>query len=274
MKAAPPPEAQVLPAAEDTATGGKPAAVMATRAATAPVDGPPPAPLRPAEPIRVGPQTAARTETTIESAYAASTPASEPDPPSEPGAADPTLVRRRPVIENAGRSRADVPWLGIGSWLLLCAALFASLVGWPDQTALERVTSIWSKEVPSAMLARTPSQGEPTPVEGEGAPLPADQQDWSAMTPVPADRQEPLPPTELAPPIRSSAPTDAAEPDGEGPPLPMFKPSVDRVAAKFSNAFFEFGDSLQKQGEFEAAVHMRRQGSNLDPLRTAGASDL
>ena len=87
-------------------------------------------------------------------------------------------------------------------------------------------------------------------------------------------QQEALPPTELAPPIRSEPPADTAEPVGQRPPLPRFKPDVDRVAAQFSNAFFEFGDQLQQQGNLDAAVHMRRQGTNLNPWNVPGASDL
>jgi hypothetical protein len=258
MQAAPPPEAQVLPETAET--------VRADAGPTAAPAAAPGAPhLRPAEPIQVGPQAAALAEASVESAGTPSAPTPDVD------AAGPAMIPRRPVIEGAGRSRADVPWLGIGSWLLLCGALFASLVGWPDQTALDRVTSIWSSEVPSATLGDTSSQGEPTPAQG--APLPADKQDWSAMTPDHTDPQEALPPTELAPPIRSEAPADTGEP-AEAPPLPRFKPSVDRVAAKFSNAFFEFGERLQQQGDFDAAVHMRRQGTNLNPWKTAGASDL
>ena len=255
MQAAPPPEAQVLPETAETVRAG-------TRPAAVPAAAPGAMHLRPAEPIRVGPQAAALAEAPVESAGATSAPMPDVDAAGAP------VIPRRPVIEGAGRSRADVPWLGIGSWLLLCGALFASLVGWPDQIALDRVTSLWSSEAPSATLGRTPPQGEPTP--GQGAPLPADKQDWSAMTPGHTDQQEALPPTELAPPIRSEAPAEPAE----GPPLPRFKPSVDRVAAKFSNAFFEFGERLQQEGNFDAAIHMRRQGTNLNPWKTAGASDL
>jgi hypothetical protein len=183
-----------------------------------------------------------------------------------------TVIPRRPVIEDAGRSRADVPWLGIGSWLLLCGALFASLVGWPDQTALDRVTSIWPGGITSTTLTREPAQQEATPAQA--APAPASEQDWSAMTPGPANERSVLPPTELAPPIQSDAPADTAGPATGYPPLPRFKPSVDRVAAHFSNAFFEFGDRLQQQGDFDAAVHMRRQGTNLNPWNVPGASDL
>ena len=255
MQAAPPPEAQVLPETAETVRAG-------TRPAAVPAAAPGAMHLRPAEPIRVGPQAAALVEASVESADATSAPMPDVDAAGAP------VIPRRPVIEGAGRSRADVPWLGIGSWLLLCGALFASLVGWPDQIALDRVTSLWSSEAPDATLGRTPPQGEPTPAHG--APLPADKQDWSAMTPGHTDQQEALPPTELAPPIRSEAPAEPAE----GPPLPRFKPSVDRVAAKFSNAFFEFGERLQQEGNFDAAIHMRRQGTNLSPWKTAGASDL
>jgi hypothetical protein len=277
MQAAPPPEAQVLPETAETMPAH--ATPAAGPAAARPAPGSAAAPrsshLRPAEPIQARPQPFALPEAPAE------TPGATPDrmsdvsvsaPPPDVDVAGATVIPRRPVIEDAGRSRADVPWLGIGSWLLLCGALFASLVGWPDQTALDRVTSIWSSADPSATLARSPAQEEPTPAQG--APLPADQQDWSGMTPGPAHQQEALPPTELAPPIRSEGPADTAAPPAAGPPLPRFKPGVDGVAAKFSNAFLEFGDRLQQQGDFDAAVHMRRQGSNLNPWKSAGASDL
>jgi hypothetical protein len=261
MQAAPPPEAQVLPeTAETMATGAKPARPVTAAPAVKPAH------LRPAETMQTRPQPAAFREAPAEPADATSVPMHDAD------VSGATMVPRRPVIEGTGRSRADVPWLGIGSWLLLCGALFASLVGWPDQTALDRVTSIWSSADPSATLARSPAQEEPTPAQG--APLPADQHNWSGMTPGPAHQQEALPPTELAPPIRSEGPADTAAPPAAGPPLPRFKPGVDGVAAKFSNAFLEFGDRLQQQGDFDAAVHMRRQGSNLDPWKAAGASDL
>jgi hypothetical protein len=262
MQATPPPDAQVLPeTAQAGPSGVRPAVGPAP---TRPPAAQGPAHPRPAEPVQFGPQPVAPADASIERADAISAPMPDPD------AAAATVVPRRPVAEDARRSRADIPWLGIGSWLLLCGALFTSLIGWPDQTALDRVTSIWSSDPPST-LSNTPSQEEPTPMQG--APLPADQQDWSAMTPGEAGRQETLPPTELAPPIRSEAPAGTTEP-ADNPPVPRFKPSVDRVAAKFSNAFLEFGDRLQQEGHFEAAVHMRRQGNNLDPSKTAGASEL
>ena len=263
MQATPPPDAQVLPETAQAGPGG--VRPVVGPAPTRPPAAHGPAHPRPAEPVQLGPKPVAPAEASIERADATST--SMPDP----GAAAATVIPRRPVVEGTGRSRRDIPWLGIASWLLLCGALFTSLIGWPDQTVLDRVTSIWSDGVPSLTLGRPASQGEPAPPEG--APLPADQQDWSAMTPSQAGRPEALPPTELAPPIRSEAPADTTEP-ADGPPLPRFKPSVDRVAAKFSNAFLEFGDRLQQEGHFEAAVHMRRQGNNLDPSKTAGASDL
>jgi hypothetical protein len=259
MQATPPPDAQVLP--EDGPGGVRPVVGPGPAPTHVAAQGPAPAPS--AEPIQLGPRPAALAE--------ASSPwtddISEPMPDASEAA---TVIPRRPIVEGTGRSRADIPWLGIGSWLLLCGALFVSLVGWPDQAVLDRVTSIWSSDAPST-VSHTPSQGEAAPAGA--APSPADQQDWSAMTPGHAGRPETLPPTELAPPIRSEAPADTPAP-ADGPPLPRFKPSVDRVAAKFSNAFLEFGDRLQQEGRFEAAVHMRRQGNNLDPLKAAGASKL
>jgi hypothetical protein len=179
---------------------------------------------------------------------------------------------RRPVIDDAGRSRSIVPWLGIASWLLLCGALFASLVGWPSQTALDRVTGIWTHDAPESTWASRPAPNEPTSPDASSTP--AREQDWSDMTRDAPQDQEALPPTELAPPIRSAPSSDTVERTPGGPPLPRFKPRVDRVAAKFSNAFFEIGNRLQQQGDLDGAVHMRRQGTNLDPWKTAGPSDL
>jgi hypothetical protein len=178
------------------------------------------------------------------------------------------------------RARADIPWLGIGSWVLFCAALFVSLLGWPDQTALDRVagltldrvTEIWSGGGPAGGIDR--SSGIATtqePMPTEDASVPAREQDWSSMTP-PAAQQPPAAP-DLGPAANGTADAPATRAPG-GPPLPQFKPSLDRVAAKFSSAFFEIGDRLQQQGDFDAALHMRRQGSNLNPWREPVASDL
>jgi hypothetical protein len=268
MQAAPPPAAQVLP--ETGETGARAAAGRAATAPPArPVAAPEPVHPTPAERIEAGVRAAPLREPAPLREAAAQPAAATSGPTPDADASAATMNLRRPVIEGSGRTRADVPWLGIGSWLLLCGALFASLVGWPDQTALDRVTSLWSSTPPGASVSHTPVQEEPTPAHG--APLPADQQDWSAMTPGPAHQQEALPPIELAPPIQSAP---SAGPADEGPPLPRFKPSVDRVAAKFSNAFFEFGDRLQREGDFDAALHMRRQGTSLNPWKSAGASDL
>jgi hypothetical protein len=192
--------------------------------------------------------------------------ASEQDPDLAVAAA--TAVPRRPVGDTADRARSDIPWLGIGSWVLLCAALFASLIGWPDQTAIDRVSWVWSNDSVSTAVDRA----EPTPTHTPAAP--SREQDWSAMTPGTAADLQGLPPTEMAPPIRPSEATETIQRAPGGPPLPQFKPNVDRVAAKFSNAFFEIGERLQQEGDFDAALHMRRQGSNLDPWKASGSSDL
>jgi hypothetical protein len=282
MQASPPPSAQVLPETAPEAGAKEPpkathAALAGARPWAAPIAAgpamagyswePKPAHVMPSEPIEEDREPAA-------SAVPPEPEQTAPIPPmSDTPFAEATVIPRRPVIEDTGRSRADVPWLGIASWLLLCGALFTSLVGWPNQTALDRVSSIWPDGLTITTLTRGPAQQEPAPPPA--TPDPAQGQDWSAMTPGgPANQREALPPIELAPPIRSDAPADTAEPAGPRPPLPRFKPNVDRVAAQFSNAFFEFGDQLQQQGNLDAAVHMRRQGTNLNPWKVTGASDL
>jgi hypothetical protein len=277
MQAMPPPSAQVLPEADATPAASRPApgpiAAVPATAAPPPAE-PKPAHLRPAAWVQADEQPASvqadEQPATAAQAFAETADAATVPPMPDAGSAATTVIPRRPVIEDAGRSRADVPWLGIASWLLLCGALFASLV-WPG--TLDRIAGYWPSELtPSAILARWSPQGEPTPEQAAPSPAPEQQ---SSPTP-PSAVQEPmaLPPVELAPPIQSDAPSDTAGPGVGGPPLPRFKPSVDRVAAKFSNAFFEIGDHLQQQGEFEAAVHMRRQGTNLNPWKAPSASNL
>jgi hypothetical protein len=282
MQASPPPSAQVLPETAPEANAKAPpkaahAALASARPWVAPIAAgpamagyswePKPAQVKPSEPIEEDRQPATSAPVPPETEQTAPFP-----PMSDTPFAEATVIPRRPVIEDTGRSRAYVPWLGIGSWLLLCGALFTSLVGWPDQTALDRVSSIWPDGLTITTLTRGPAPQEPTPAPDTSVPAPGE--DWSAMTPGPANQPEALPPTELAPPIRSDAPADTAEPATQRPPLPRFKPNVDRVAAQFSNAFFEFGDQLQQQGNLDAAVHMRRQGTNLNPWKVPGASDL
>jgi hypothetical protein len=259
MEAMPPPSAQVLPEAGDGAPYASPSAEPVA-AGVAAVRHPSAA----ARPARPGP------------AYVPDEPqppaASAPADRAEAAAAMPdaggaATTVRRPVLEE-GRARGDVPWLGIGSWLLLCGALFASLVGWPGQSAVDRLTSIWSTGSLDGILSRTSTEAEPTSKPSSPA---AGEQDWSAMTPGQAAKPEEQPATQALPPLEPVTSGGTAAP-ADGPPLPRFKPRVDRVAAEFSSAFFEIGDRLQRQGDFDAALHMRRQGSNLDPWK-APASD-
>jgi hypothetical protein len=190
---------------------------------------------------RAAPASAERAGTMPPSAYAQITP--------------PPVIPRRPVLEDSGRS--DVPWLGIGSWLLLCGALFASLVGWPSQTSLDRVSQLWSDSVPTTETAAGLQD------------LPHGSQTWTALPDTGGDPKS-LPPTELAPPI---APRTLERIPG-GPPLPQFKPIVDGVAAKYTNASTETAERLQPVGETDAAHEMRRQGNQLDPWRAPNGSEL
>jgi hypothetical protein len=274
MEAAPPPSAQVLPHDGSTAaaprleaprvTPPRAAATLAARPIVVerPPAGPPAAERVTPEPIVVAPGPRVVPEW------------KEPEPvaqavPIAYGEMTPPVMPRRPVVEDSGRG--DIPWLGIGSWLLLCGALFASLIGWPSQTSLDRVSQLWSDSVWSTEPAAGPGQQAPNPVQS--AALPQDPQAWTALPDTAGDPQT-LPPTELAPPIGSAGSDGTVERIPGGPPLPQFKPIVDGVAAKFSNAFFEMGERLQQEGDTDAAIHMRRQGSKLDPWRTSGGSEL
>lgn len=270
MEATPPPSAQVLPDDGTIATESRPVAPrgVAPRAA---------APLA-ARPIVVEqppaePQAAERVipEPIPESIVVAPGPRVVPEwkQPAPVGEAAPIsaaapVMPRRPVALDAGRG--DIPWLGIGSWLLLCGALFTSLIGWPSQTSLDRVSQLWSDSVWSTEPGAGPGQQEPAPVQSAG--LPQDAQAWTTLPDTAGDPQT-LPPIEAAPPIGSTV-----ERIPGGPPLPQFKPIVDGVAAKFSNAFYEMGERLQQEGDTDAAIHMRQQGSKLDPWRAPGGSEL
>ena len=282
MEATPPPSAQVLPEDRPLATA-PPAAV---RRAPAPIVVEQPARPQAAAWIASEPDAWVASEpdawVASEPEVTASAPKVVPDPKVMPERTEPEprgtmapeaysqikpppVIPRRPIVEETGRG--DVPWLGICSWLLLCGALFASLIGWPGQTSLDRVSQLWSDSLSSTRQAVGLGQQEATPMQS--AALPHDPQSWTALPDTGGDLQA-LPPTELAPPI---APSTVERIPG-GPPLPQFKPIVDGVAAKFSNAFFEIGERLQEGGNTDAAIHMREQGSKLDPWRAHGGSEL
>jgi hypothetical protein len=260
MQAMPPPSEQMLPeAGRSMPPASEPSIAEA-------VPRPPSGQPRPAAYVQEGPAPApGSTEAAPTVAPIAAPTADASAPMPHAGSVAATTVPRRPVVEDRSRVRGDVPWLGIGSWLLLCGALFASLVGWPGQTAVDRLTSAWSNGGLAAILGRAPAEVEPTPAPA--TPGPARDQDWSAMSPGTQPKPEALPPLEVAPPIPTEGAGDTAAPADAGPPLPRFKPRVDRVAAEFSSAFFEIGERLQREGDFDAALHMRRQGSNLDPWK-------
>lgn len=259
MEAAPPSRAQVLPDAPGMAQTD-PAPARLRPVGPVPVEHVPAGiedtEARVTRPFEAGPQPVGPAQASAEAALASAK--------SEAAMS----AQRRPVIEGAGRARSDIPWLGIGSWVLLCAALFASLLGWPGQTALDRIAGIWPSALSSTVLSGRTERAEPS------GPTQASKQNSSATAPNGAADLQPLPPIEQAPPIRSDAPTGTVERTPGSPPLPRFKPSVDRVAAEFSNAFFEMGERLQQEGDLAAAVHMRRQGVNLDPWKAPAASDL
>ena len=189
MEAMPPPAAQVLPDAGPPPADPpqRDAGLSAVGRAPDTPSAPRPAYLRPAEPIRAEAAWAERSpaqptaDTEAADADTEAADAFAPPPMSGAAAGSATVIPRRPVVEEGKRSRGDVPWLGIGSWLLLCGALFASLVGWPDQGVLDRVMVIWSGESPSATIARVPPQPDSMPapreegaaVQGMTLPLPA-----------------------------------------------------------------------------------------------------
>ncbi|MEM7025808.1 MAG: hypothetical protein AAF637_24985, partial [Pseudomonadota bacterium] len=194
---------------------------------------------RPAPPSSASPQTDVQADPTPQASFA-------------PPASSSLVMPRRAVAEDGGR--ADVPWLGICSWLLLCCALFASLIGWPSQASLDRVSRLWAEGVwtsaPAVGLAETQD-----PASLQSAAVPEEERHWTPLSESAGDPQA-LPPTDLAPPIAPPTEWTVQRIPG-GPPLPQFKPIVDGVAAQFSNAFFEIGDRLQQEGDNDAAVHMR-----------------
>ena len=178
MQAEPPPAAQVLPdppgepQVEAAAVRPEPVrdgAPEPVRVAPPPPPPPPPPPAQsPADPPFIGPRSFVG--------------------PRAGGMAGATAMPRRPVQDRfdgaaPARARGDIPWLGIGSWVLFCAALFVSLLGWPDQIALDRVagltldrvTAIWSGHAPSTGDADQQGGIATTqePMPAEGAPAPA-----------------------------------------------------------------------------------------------------
>lgn len=283
MEATPPPSAQVLPEAGPLAGLTRPVVSrpVVVRRQPPRVETPAPPAPQPTASVAPEPRVAVAPEPKVAVAPQVVPRWEEPEPveAAEPPRVDafagpPPVIPRRPVAEETGRG--DIPWLGICSWLLLCGALFASLVGWPGQSSLSGVTAgvtdsverLWARTIWGTDDTETPG-----PDAVQSAALPDGAQGWTALPRTSADPQT-LPPTELAPPIAPTTTGRTVERIPGGPPLPQFKPIVDGVAAKFSNAFFEMGDRLQQEGNTDAAVHMRRQGSKLDPWREHSSSDL
>jgi len=271
MEAAPPPAAQVL--LEDQTV--PPAALPAARSRPIVVKAGLAAPKARAaseatQSNSVAPEYAA--EVTHEGLMPGIAHATEP---TDGGAVSQPVIPRRAGVDDGNGSR--VPWLGLSSWLLLCAALFASLI-WPSQASFDRmaqlasfdrVSELWTRGFADVDVMTQPEPEDPAPVQS--AALPPSEPAWSTLPEADAV-PEVLPPTELAPPIGSAAERTIKRLPG-GPPLPQFKP-IDGVAAKFSNAFFEIGERLQKEGDADAASYMRRQGNNLEPWRLSTGSEL
>ena len=140
-----------------------------------------------------------------------------------PSAADSTVSRS---MEARHRSNPWIPWLGIGSWALLCAALFISLLSSHDRELLQRDGGTTSDPIQSPATVsnalRAADRNQPTPMLEELLP-----KEGHKMT------------TEARPDLDSSAPAQPAEPRLEkaglfaggvdarvpgGPPLPRQKP--------------------------------------------------
>jgi hypothetical protein len=121
------------------------------------------------------------------------------------------------------------PWLlslGIGSWAVLCVAVFVSLLSWQDRELLKRDGGATSDPIQSpasvSNALRAADRDQPTPMLEEL---------------LPKDRHKVI--TEARPDLDSSAPAQPAEPRLEkagffaggvdarvpgGPPLPRLKP--------------------------------------------------
>jgi hypothetical protein len=114
-------------------------------------------------------------------------------------------------------------WLGIGSWALLCAVLFVSLLSWQEREVLEGdfgTTSDQIQNPATVTQALRAERDQPTPMLQES--LPKDRREVNSESRPDLDtssaRQRVTEP-------RNEASVDARVPGG--PPLPRFRPAMD-----------------------------------------------
>jgi hypothetical protein len=141
-------------------------------------------------------------------------------PPAPSAAADST-VRRSTGARH--RSNPWIRWLGIGSWALLCAALFVSLLSWPDRELLKRdggTTSDLIQSPATVDALRAADRNHPTPMLEEL--WPEDRHKVTSESRPDLDSSAPAKPAKLEKAIFFAGGVEAR--GSGGPPLPRLKP--------------------------------------------------
>lgn len=141
----------------------------------------------------------------------------------------PSALANPPVCQSIGARDGTNPlilWLGIGSWTLLCAALFASLLSWHDREVLERDGTLSNRiqnpgTVSNAVRAADHDQWTPIPhdlLPQGGHKRNSEARPHLDTSPVPQRAAKPR--LEEAHPLANGV--DVRVPGGL--PLPRFKP--------------------------------------------------
>jgi hypothetical protein len=141
----------------------------------------------------------------------------------------PTKTRSR--LADRGRSHPKILWLGIGSWMLFCAAFFVSLLPSQDRTAYDHGAHIRSAEIRKQATSGVVLQGagrsqtESMPTTDEV--LPSDGQEAASAVRPPLDASSARPEAADARLREADLASGADDRVPKFPPLPRLKPLID-----------------------------------------------
>jgi glycosyltransferase involved in cell wall biosynthesis len=149
-----------------------------------------------------------------------------------------------PWLVECARSNPRLQWLGIGCWMLFCAAFFVTVLLLQDRANYDPEVNLAPDQIKDLATSSEVLEGA-NRSQAEGTPTTSDQlrsMDWQATSAV-------RPPLDASsePPGAAEVRLEQADPlaskvNGQtpgGPPVPKLKPNVDHVAAAIPNSAAE-----------------------------------
>jgi hypothetical protein len=150
-----------------------------------------------------------------------------------------------PWLVERARSNTKLQWLGMGSWMLFCAAFFVSGLLSRDGANYDPEVNLAPDQIKDRATSSEVLEGA-NRSQAEATPTTSDQlrfMDWQEAPPA----VRPPPDASSEPPGAAEAKLEQAHPltskvNGQtpgGPPVPKLKPNVDHLAAAIPNSAVE-----------------------------------